>query len=423
MNALAPKAPALLRKTLTVAACLVVSNLCLAGVAIVTARTMGPPGRGVLVLLTTVASFTVLVASCGTNYAARLHLPSKSRSVSMASFVTLAGPLLLVELALCGVIAPLVMAFADISLSSRGYAAGSLYGMMLLASIFSQDALYAVGKSVTAGILGGIGSAAQLVSVLCVLSFAGPTVGTIVGTLAFGLFLQTAGAAWILRSNAHLAPGKAKMTEWTMLLRSGAPALAMNLGQAGVLRIDRIALGTLRDSASVGIYSVAATATETLWLLPIALAQVIFHPLASSSTQSDGPTSARRKVMRLTLVLAGFLFVVAPLAVDVAFGREFESAVLPLRILIPGAVALGSYYVDLHTLTARGDLRTAARIATLGLVTMVTLDLLLIPTAGVVGAAWASTINYLILAGLVRRRVRAFTKPKASPTSDADGNS
>jgi O-antigen/teichoic acid export membrane protein len=174
-----------------------------------------------------------------------------------------------------------------------------------------------------------------------------------------------------------------------------------------VLRLDRILVGLFLSAAAVGVYSVAATATDLVALVPGALSQVLFQRIASRSVDRSTLNRARAYALLSSVAIAAALFLLAPLGIDLLVGPSFSGAVLPLRILLLAAVILSSYQIDAYALAARGQIGAAASATVFGLVVIVIADLILIPTHGIVGAAWASVIAYALMAasvGLVVRR-------------------
>ena len=98
---------------------------------------------------------------------------------------------------------------------------------------------------------------------------------------------------------------------------------------------------------------------------------------------------------RLEAVDVG-LILVAPYLVHLVFGASFDGAVDDLRVLAVGSLGVVTIKLLVDALTARGrPLRASAGIA-VGFVTMVVLDVLLIPSHGGLGAAVAASVSYLV---------------------------
>jgi O-antigen/teichoic acid export membrane protein len=152
----------------------------------------------------------------------------------------------------------------------------------------------------------------------------------------------------------------------------------------------------------VGVYSIAATGTELVWLAPTALSQVLFHRFATRSIDLSIATRARILSLVIALLTALTMFLVAPYAIDLLVGARFADAVSPLRILLIAAVFFASYQLDAYALAAQGRIGPAASATLVGFAVVLTADLMLIPMYGIIGAAWASVIAYGLMAAIVR---------------------
>jgi O-antigen/teichoic acid export membrane protein len=121
--------------------------------------------------------------------------------------------------------------------------------------------------------------------------------------------------------------------------------------------------------------------------------------LARSSTL-DIPKVVRettRLAVLGTTIAGSVAALLAWWAIPLVFGREFEGAIAPFALLVPGVVSLAVSYCISPILILEGRMRVAAGASFVSLLVMVALDLLLIPDLGLVGAALASTVAYSVL--------------------------
>ena len=385
----------------------VASSVSLLATALLTARQLGPEGRGTLVLLVTVSSFTMLLCTGGVNTAARVHLVSPAQPVDLSDYLGLAAALAVLEAAVAAGTGLLVLPAAQVPVDAVTLALLSACGAGLLAALLLGDALYAHGFNTRASAVMAFGSTAQLLLVVA-LALGGVSGATpYFAAFTLGALLQVAAALTVLRRSVPLEGLRISRQASRTLLQRGVPAVGLSLGQAATFRLDRYLLGVLRSPAEVGIYSVAATATEILWLGPIALAQVQFHGIASGTAGPAELARARRLWLGGTAAVALVMWFAAPRAVDMVLGQRFHGAVTPLRILLVGAVAVSSYHIDVMALAARGRTAAAGATAVVGLVLVVVGDLVLIPRAGIEGAAWASVAGYMGMACVARLLLRS----------------
>jgi O-antigen/teichoic acid export membrane protein len=288
-----------------------------------------------------------------------------------------------------------------VHLSPSEQALFGLLGGSLLAPYFLNAALNAYGFTTLATAIDAAGSLAQLGLVL-ILFWQGTTaVDPYVGALVAGNVVQVGlGLVAVRRQGIDLRP-RCRRRPWRLLVRTGLPGIALDVGQVLTFKIDRYLLGAMLSPAAVGVYSVAATAPELLRLPTLALSQPIFHRLASGSARIADFRRTRRLSLAVTAVLTAATFFVAPFAVKLLFGDRFAAAVTPLRVLLLAEFGITVFYLDASSLAAGMHRVGDAGVAALAGFAVVALsDLLLIPSYGIAGAAWASVIAYTVM-GLV----------------------
>ena len=167
-------------------------------------------------------------------------------------------------------------------------------------------------------------------------------------------------------------------------------------------------LGLLLGTGPVGVYSVAATLTEILWLVPMSIGNVLFHRVANGTATARALRALRLANLAFAVACALVLAVLGPAIVAAVFGPDFAGATTPLRVLCVAAVFIAAYHVDIVRVTATGALSLAGRVVGLGCLATVAASFALIAEHGVTGAAAASLLGYALLAGgtaLAARRV------------------
>lgn len=386
------------------------SNGALTVVAILTARALGPSNRGVLVLLLTLALFSMLIGSLGVNVAGRLHLVAPHNPVPSGHYFSLVLTLLLAQIAICLVISSTLLPLADVHLPLSQRLLFAVLGAATLGVYILNDTLNAFGWVSQAAAVDASGSIAQLVLVALVLATGVARMGPLLVALIVGSGLQMLVALLLLRRRGVDVTPRYSATSWRLLIRSGLPGLAAGLGEIFTFRIDRYLLALFATPAAVGVYSVASTAPEILRLPSLALSPPIFHRLASGAAEVRDFLRVRRVCLLATVALAGATALAAPALIQIAFGPEYESAVTPLRILLLGELGIAVYHLDGASLGGLGRMGSVSIAALTGLIIVVIADVVLIGAYGVAGAAWASALAYTAM-GLV---VRSFLK-RGSP--------
>lgn len=384
---------------------LIVTNLLLLGVAIVSARQLGPNGRGVLVLVIAIGSVTGILAGMGTHVSARIRLVSPVDPIPMSDFIGLSCALAGVEFALSGVAAGVVLPLTHVLASPAVILLTAWYGCALLLATQLGQGLYGIGRGPAAASSESAGTLLQLAGLTALGLNGDDHVLHYVVVMACGETMQAAIILLVLARVTSPLRVTASIRRWRELVLLGLPALFIGVSQGLSLRLDRFLTGVFLTPSAVGTYSVAATITEGLWLVPIALAQVLFHQSASQTIDSYAVKRLRWYSLILTSILAVALFFGAPPIIRLALGSSYAPAVAPLRILLLGAVGMASYYVDSMLLMGRGRVRAAGAAAATGMLLIAVADWALIPTFGISGAAWASAFGYLAMGAVTRLTV------------------
>ena len=176
-------------------------------------------------------------------------------------------------------------------------------------------------------------------------------------------------------------------------------------------RLDFALVGGLVGPAALGIYAVASRFAELLRLPFLAVSYVLYPSYARD--EGDVAAARARAMMRRTgwvpVAMAVPLGVAATFLLAPLYGAAFRHAVAPTWVLLVGLAGGGVGGVATAYLLGAGrpGLNSLAQGA--GLVVTVTLDLLLIPRFGVIGAAVASCFAYLTTTAVLLLFFRSVT--------------
>jgi len=164
-------------------------------------------------------------------------------------------------------------------------------------------------------------------------------------------------------------------------------------------RADLYIVALFLSPAALGLYSVAVSAAESL-LVPTQIAALVTSPhIGSLPPLEAGRLAARcvRNNLLIATIVCAILFAFAPLFVSFLYGAAFLPLVPALRILLAGVVilSLGSPVSAYYTLKlAKPELMLS--LAAFSAFLCIALSLVLIPRFGLAGAAEASTAAYVI---------------------------
>jgi O-antigen/teichoic acid export membrane protein len=247
---------------------------------------------------------------------------------------------------------------------------------------------------------------------------AGAIPGGVTGALAGYVIGQAVGAAYCLAALPVRNPASAvRLRRWSGLWRAarfGRLTWGADFLQLINYRFDLFFLNALAGRAEVGRYSIAVALTAVGWMLPQALATVLFPRTARLSGEEEDETAqstgeiAVRHTVALLPITALALVVLALAGVPLLYGSRYHATIGYSLLLIPGVVALGLAKVFSAIITGRGYPRYSLYNALITVPPTIALYLVLIPPLGATGAAISSTGSYLattVLAAIFYRRV------------------
>lgn len=212
-----------------------------------------------------------------------------------------------------------------------------------------------------------------------------------------------------------------KLKEWQFdkgyaknLLKNTWPLILSGISVAIYMKIDQVMLKGMVSDAAVGNYAVAVRVSELWYFIPMAIASSVFPSFIQA--KKDSTEKYYRRLQYLYDVMAGMAIAIAiPMTflsdpiINFLFGSEYSmgGSVLAVHIWAGVFVFLGvarSKWIINENLQRYGMIFTLA-----GAIANVLLNFWLIPIMGIMGAAWATVISYIIsawLTGLVFQKTR-----------------
>lgn len=395
-----PRGPIILRTSVGALAGQVAGMLCglISGVLI--SRGLGPEGRGAYVLPVTAAIVVANLCHLSLEHA-NVYLASRRRRalgdlLGNASGLTLMlGPvgLLLTILVLRG--------WPDLLSGSPAPAAFILAATVPLAIHQTLvSGLLVLGNRLVASRLAAAGVLALHMVATAVLWWTDRITVEAVLWLFLGAAMgQWACAALLARPLGSLRP----RVEWNLWRESLRFGLAIHPGIVLLLlhlRLDLFLLQTLDGLEAVGLYSLAVMLAEALWLAPEAAALAATPHLVRAGPTEDAAVTLRaaRVNVAMTAGLSLLLATVALPLVSRVYGAAFMPAVPALWALLPGIVAMAAQRSCGIFLVKQDRPWLISGLLGLAVGVNVLLNLVLIPRWGVVGAASASSVSYVLSA-------------------------
>jgi len=228
-------------ESVVVAIARLMSAVCLLLVAVISARHLGPAGRGEIVFVLTVSMLGSEFVSLGANVSGRIQILRRS-GVAVEDYLGLSVVLAFAQAALMalvfGTVGILVM-----DLSPMVCILGTLLGIAMFLAYMLVDAAFALRRTLETGVRDLLIGITPLAPVIAVAAVGRLSVAAVVGLTGLG-YLIGGGYLW---SVVYRRIGAVRFSRgaWGPILRNGLPVLGGSFGQTLAFRADRLILGVL----------------------------------------------------------------------------------------------------------------------------------------------------------------------------------
>jgi O-antigen/teichoic acid export membrane protein len=377
----------------------VLAAVALLGTAVLTARVLGPGGRGEYTLATLFVTLVVTLGSLGLGAAAAYHAARGTwpRPVAFGNptvlglllgFVLALGGVCVIwigdvtfrgvpkaDLVLASLAIPFVLAVLVTQSVYQGFRSFREFNLITMAQAFLPLAL--IGLAILLG--GAVRAAIAATVVASVLLFAGVVAYT----------RRSTAIAW-----------RPRLPHVRALASYGVRAHPANVLAFLGYRLDVFLVDAYKGAVAVGLYGAGVVIAEGLWMPSQAISTALFPTIAAERTESARRSITplvARTTLWLTAILAGILVLIAVPAVDLLYSSRFSSSAAVVRILAPGIVLFSAARVLGNDIAARGRPLVNSVVAAVSVVCNIALNVVLIPRYGIDGAAWASTGSYSLL--------------------------
>jgi O-antigen/teichoic acid export membrane protein len=220
----------------------------------------------------------------------------------------------------------------------------------------------------------------------------------ITGTLALiviGRYVAAAVYLFLLRGHAH---GLGRL-DWPLARRMFAYGfrvyVAIVLAYL-IVRFDLLLVNAYLGRTEAGLYGVAATLADGMFVIPMVIGLNLFPRVARGD-----PIQASAEIFRSIAVLYGLVCLATiPLAgpaIETFFGQSYSEATSLYYWLLPGIYAYGMVTILSTHFAGRGFPRAAIVIWVFGISLNVVLNVALLPGRGAWVAALTSSITYAVL--------------------------
>ncbi len=287
-------------------------------------------------------------------------------------------------------------------------------GLSNLLKILSPVFPFALANGVLLGMLNGlremkkfaistiIQSALMLVISVALIYSGFGTAGVVIGIVLSSVFV----CLYLVRvSRVYFKIMFDEYTKTTKkMLQFGLKVLAAGSINTINNQIDTILIGFFLASTDLGYYSVSIAYSSFFWLIPLSVQRITFP--ATSLYWSENNHIALNNMLNksmkyctviMVLIGLGMGFFAQDIIITIFHKEDFVFAALPLQILLIGTVIRGSIIQPIGgSLSGIGRPGIDMKIIAIIAIVNTTLDIILVPKIGIVGAAIATTISLTV---------------------------
>jgi O-antigen/teichoic acid export membrane protein len=369
----------------------------------ITARILGPEGRGILATAETLAAVGVQFGILGLQ-SANTYLVSRQRNL----LGELLGNSFLVSVGLGGTIA-----FVACTCFAAWPGVAPLQGVILIVALLTvpvrlcaqllQSLLVGIQEIHTVNVIDVLSGLLSVVLFIPFL-FVWHMTPAIAVSLSLAVSVAMAGGMLFrLRRHTSASPGVS-----LSLLRNsfayGSKLYVACLVMFLVLRIDilmlRYCLEAGQAEEQIGYYSVAVSMGDLVCMVPTLVGALLFPRLSALSDPSERWRMARQAAGVVALFAAGvgtLLAVFSAPLVRLLYGPEFAPAAVGFLYLMPGVVMLSVNVIFMNYFAANGIPPITIWSPAVAAVINIAANCFAIPYFGFIGAAVTSTFAYGIM--------------------------
>lgn len=358
---------------------------------VITARGLGAAGRGMLAAVLAWCSFAAVTMQFGLPQALTFEAGRRADASG-----TIASAAVITAIQVLGV---LFIGFATVEwlpnhrgiiVWSTGFCASQLVTTQV-AAILQGQSRWATWHWVR--LLSGCAYPCGAI----VAVFVSPSPERVMTFAASGAMIAAALAIVMLYVSGTIGlPRKATVS---LLLSYGARTLVGNWANFANAKLDQLLISALLPLDKLGVYAVAVSACSVTSPLPSGIAAVTFSRIAGAQGRDHNVASAANAALarasRATMMAAFCLAASVWILIPIVFGPDFNEASAVAFLLSPSIWILGRNYVMSDALRGIGKPMIVSASEWCGLVAAGVGLALLLPSAGIAGAAIASIVGYL----------------------------
>lgn len=373
----------------------------------VTARFLGPEGRGVLATIVAWVTLTATMAGLSLGEVSQHRLQKRYRTDWLPEILGTMVFFAVTLSALAGLIVFALYRATDGALISGLPTVVVVVAFIALPLMiwddYAQYLLFAVGKARTFNIMQMVGGTIGLGSIVLLLVVFGLGV---LGALVAQIFTQALMSLVSLVALTRAAAGRLVVSLREAREMAGG-ALRLHVNTIGVILLahtDTLMLNHLATTSEVGWYQLGYQLILVMLIVPQAGSMILYSRMAEVGPDQLWVEQKKLiiQVLGLMVLLSSVAYFAAPLAVALLAGAAFEPSVSVFRWLLPVLLGMSLAQLMAPQWIARGIFIPTSILTICAAIANAGLNYLWIPAHGMIGAVWATLVSYFGLVVIVQ---------------------
>jgi O-antigen/teichoic acid export membrane protein len=372
-------------------------------------RALGPPGYGTLALAVGITGLLLKPSDIGTTQAMARYVAERHGDaagvrgvlgMALPMRLLTAGSIAVALFALAGPISSLYNA-PELAWPLRGTAV-ALFGQAVMR--FTLSVFVALRRTSSSFQLVLSESAMEFTATVALVALGGGVTGAAFGRAVgyvLGALLAIVLLARLLGHSPIFGTGPSPVGRPEFVRYAGAMFIVQGAG-AVFAQIDVLLLGAFLTTSAVGFFTAPLRLTAFLAYPGLALSQGIAPRLARHRHDAPRVRALELGTRYIVIFQAGvvaILIIWADPIVNLALGSKFSESADVLRALAPLIFLSGINPMVVSSLNYAGEGKRRIRVTIAAIVVNAAIDVALIPTIGILGAAVGTDVAYALYAG------------------------
>lgn len=219
-----------------------------------------------------------------------------------------------------------------------------------------------------------------------------------IGSIITAIFLV---AFYQAKNPTSVFNWKIRFSTMKSLLKDCWPLILGGITIIIYMRIDQVMIGSMMNSSALGIYSSAVKISEIWYFMPMFISASIFPSIVKAKKVNKKLYLNRLQKLYdfftwLSISIALFVTIFSSLIINTLYGKEYAQAASVLSIHIWSAIFVFLGVASSKYLVAENLIKISFYRTFLGALSNIILNIVLIPSYGIIGAAYATLFSYAI---------------------------